>query len=98
MITFDVIKPQWVSKRTGYIAGESPGILTINGQPAVRFVYAFDADTLRIESLTSSQPDGTYRLRNLEPNKKYLVIARDSEGKYEPVAYDYVTPALENGS
>lgn len=97
MIVFEV-EASWVSKQNAFIAGEGSGILTIGGQPAVRFIYALSVDGLHIKSVTTSNPDGTYRLRNLEPNKKYLVIARDSEGKYEPVAYDYVTPALENGS
>lgn len=78
---------------TGYIAGEGEGIVTVNGRPASRRVIAF-APKYNFKPVRStwSNPDGTYRLANLDIQSELIVMAIDHEGLYEPVAYDGIKP------
>lgn len=77
----------------GYIAGEGEGIVTVNGRPASRRVIAF-APKYNFKPVRStwSNPDGTYRLANLDTESELIVMAIDHEGLYEPVAYDGIKP------
>ena len=79
----------------GYIAGSSDGIVTVNGQPARRKIYIFDVVTLTWIKTATSLPNGHYLVGNLDPNQKYMVIARDYNKEYEPAVWDYVTPATD---
>lgn len=82
----------------GYIAGTGDGIVTINGQPAVRPVYLFEFLDYTAPILVAkifSNKDGRYLFKNLDPTKQYLVMCRDSEKEYEPFCWDYVVPATD---
>lgn len=80
----------------GFIAGQ----LTVNGQAAARKVSVYHNvnGVLFLVTQLFSAEDGSYRIDFLNENKKYIVIAYDNQGLYEPVIYENVTPALENGS
>lgn len=82
-------------KYKGYIAGTGDGIVSVEGKPASRKVYALDAKTLAIIKTAVSLDNGQYLITNLDPTKRYLVMARDYQGEYEPVCYDNVTPASD---
>lgn len=79
----------------GYIAGMADGILTVNGQAAKREIVVLDAVNFGIISRSQSFDNGHYLFRNLDTNKKYLVMARDYNREYEPAVWDYVTPASD---
>ena len=88
---------------SGYIAGTSDGIVTVNGQPAIRPIYLFEFFDYQSPILVSrifSNSKGRYLFKNLDATKKYMVMCRDfaptaSEQRYEPVCWDYVTPATD---
>ena len=79
----------------GYIAGTADGIVTVNSQPAKRSVIVLDAIDLSVVIRSQSFDTGHYLLTNLDPSKKYLVMARDYNREYEPAVWDYVTPATD---
>lgn len=83
---------------SGYIAGTADGIVTINGQPAIRPIYLFEFFDYQAPILVAkvfSNKDGHYLFKHLDVTKKYLVMCRDSGKAYEPFCYDYVTPATD---
>lgn len=81
----------------GYIAGTGNGIVTVAGEPAQAEVLLFDASQiwLGVSHRTVSLPNGQYLLRGLNPAKRYLIMARDPSGQYEPYCYDHVAPATD---
>lgn len=79
----------------GYIAGLADGIVTVNGQPARRKIYIFDSVSMLWIKTATSLPNGHYLVGNLDPAKKYMVMARDYNREYEPAVFDYVTPATD---
>lgn len=82
----------------GYIAGTDDGIVTVNGQPAVRPIYLFDFSDYQPPILVAkifSDNKGRYLFKNLDTTKQYLVMARDYNREYEPAVWDYVTPATD---
>lgn len=79
---------------SGFIAGRGGGILTVGGQPAERRIILFERATFQVVRDTWSRPDGTYLLDRLNPDHEYLVLAVDHKKQYEPVAYDFVRPAV----
>lgn len=93
--------PNWWTKATniklGYIAGTGDGLLTVNGEVASREILLADADDIYqgFSHRTFSLKNGQYLITNLDPTKRYLVMARDYKGDYEPVCYDNVTPASD---
>lgn len=98
-------KPQDVSLATlqralptkiGYIAGSSDGIVTVRGKPARRDVLIMDANSLEgFVGRVWSLDNGHYMFTDLDPDKQYLIMARDYNKEYEPFAYDYVVPATD---
>lgn len=89
---------------TGYYMGQLDGIVTVAGEPQACQVIAFNAVTLQITNTAISLPNGRYWLNNLDPNKQYLLMARDNlrvargddiraVRDYEPFCYDDVYPA-----
>lgn len=84
-------------QKVGYIAGTADGIVTINGVPASRQILYMDVNdtSYRWSGWTWSKPNGHYLIDNLDPAKQYLVMCRDHERQYEPVCWDYVTPATD---
>ncbi|MBS9781957.1 MAG: hypothetical protein KGV56_05615 [Gammaproteobacteria bacterium] len=81
------------AEHTGYIAGCEDGIVTAGGEPANREVCLLSTDTLSVQYVTQSLQNGHYLFMGLDPNREYLLIARDCLRQYEPVAYDYIKPA-----
>lgn len=82
----------------GYIAGTADGIVTVNGQPAIRPIYLFDAANYKPPVLVAkifSDKSGRYMFKNLDSSKQYLIICRDHERQFEPAVWDYVTPATD---
>lgn len=80
---------------TGYIAGAGDGIVTVMSKPAAQNVYLFDANTMELERVVTSLPNGHYIFKGINPNKEYLVMARDYKKEMEPFAWDYVVPATD---
>ena len=78
----------------GYIAGQAEGIVTVAGEPAARRIYLFARPAMTCIADTWSKEDGTYRFTRLSTDAQYLMIAADHKKQYEPVGYDYITPAL----
>ena len=78
---------------SGYIAGSSDGIVTVQGKPASRKIWLLDAATLAVEQIVTSLKNGHYMFLGLDPAKEYLVMARDYKKEYEPFVWDYVKPA-----
>ena len=83
------------TSHVGYIAGAGDGIITVTNAPSQRDIILFDAQNLAIVQRSSSLKNGHYLLNNLDPNKQYLVMARDYNKEYEPAVWDYVTPATD---
>lgn len=82
----------------GYIAGTGDGIVTVNGQPAIRPIYLFeffDYQPPIFVAKVFSNKDGRYLFKHLDATKKYMVMARDHNKEYEPAVWDYVTPATD---
>ena len=79
----------------GYIAGTADGIVTINGVVAKRDIVVLDAVDLSVVQRSQSFANGHYLLNGLDPNQKYMVMARDYNREYEPAVWDYVTPATD---
>lgn len=80
----------------GCVAGDGDGIITVGGVPARREIVVFNVD-LTIHSRCYSLANGHYLIANLDPNQKYLIMARDLPPtddieRYEPAVWDYVTP------
>ena len=89
--------PNVLNMPLGYIAGTGNGIVTVAGKPAQAEVLLFDASQiwLGVSHRTHSLPNGQYLLRGLNPAKRYLIMARDYQGEYEPYCYDHVAPATD---
>lgn len=85
---------------TPYIAGSDIGIVTVAGTPAARHIYLLDTITLTVLRHTVSLSNGHYIFNELDASIQYIVMCRDlpPDGvnqRYEPVAWDYVTPATD---
>lgn len=79
----------------GYIAGTADGIVTVAGQPAQREVWVLSVSDHRLIRRVWSDVKGRYMITHLDPDKEYLVLARDYARQLEPFAYDYVKPATD---
>lgn len=79
----------------GYIAGTADGIVAINSVAAPRDITVLNAQDLSIVQRSQSLSNGHYLLNGLDPNQKYMVMARDYNKEYEPAVWDYVTPATD---
>lgn len=80
----------------GFISGAENGIVTVGGVPARREIAVFDMDLMPIARYYSLS-NGHYLIPNLDPNERYIIMARDlppADGveRYEPATWDYVTP------
>lgn len=82
-----------ILNHTSYIAGDKDGIVTRAGKPAALMIYVFDAKDLTLINRTASLANGHYLIRNLNPDTKYLIMARDHGSDYEPCVFDQVVPA-----
>lgn len=86
-----------IPPQIGYIAGAADGIVTVRGKPAAREILLMDANSADYQFLGRiwSDDNGRYMFTDLDPDKQYLIIARDYNKEFEPFAYDYVTPATD---
>ncbi len=81
----------------GVIAGKpnTAGIVTVNGKPARRRVFAIDQATLRFVRGTWSNDDGSYLLQHLDEKRQFIVLALDNyNSPYRPVAWDKRYPKV----
>ena len=81
----------------GVIAGKSntAGIVTVNGKPARRRVFAIDQATLRFVRGTWSNDDGSYLLQHLDEKRQFIILALDNyDSAYRPVAWDKRYPKV----
>lgn len=89
-----------IIQHRGYIAGEGTGIVTVDARPAARVVCLFERNlgmgALHLVAKQVSLSDGSYRFTNLDPKKPYVVMAIDEYKQYEPVAWDWVYPAVDD--
>ncbi|HSH26743.1 MAG TPA: hypothetical protein VK972_03080 [Wenzhouxiangella sp.] len=79
----------------GRIAGESPGLVTVGGAPSQRKVLCMDSASHSVVSISHSAPDGTYRFSNLDPSRRYYLVAFDHTETYNAVIRDNITPVTE---
>lgn len=81
----------------GYIAGTGDGIATIDGKPAQAEILLTDASDVKAGFIhrTFSLKNGRYLIKGLDPRQRYLILARDLNGNYEPCAYDNLAPASD---
>ena len=86
-----------IGRYTGYIAGTADGIVTVRGKAAAREILLMDANSRDYQFVGRiwSMDNGHYMFTDLDPDKQYLVLARDYKKEYEPFGYDYVTPATD---
>lgn len=82
----------------GFIAGGGDGIVTVGGVPASRQILLFERERFVLVRSTWSNGDGTYLFDRLNPDFEYMVLAVDHKKQYEPVAYDFVVPALPDNN
>lgn len=81
------------TQKKGYIAGTADGIVTVQGKPARRDVWALNANNMIVEQVVTSLINGHYLFSGLDLGKRYLVIVRDYKKEFEPFAWDHVKPA-----
>lgn len=64
---------------TGYIAGNLPGVLTVDGSPATRPIELRMREGNRgiIDRTWSNPINGTYMFKDLNPNVQFDLVARD---------------------
>lgn len=86
-----------LSNGAGYIAGTGDGIVTVRGKSAKREILLMDANSRDYQFVGRawSMGNGQYMFTDLDPDKQYLIMARDYNKEYEPFAYDYVAPATD---
>lgn len=77
----------------GFFAGRDEGIVSAGSKPARKPVIVLDALTLQVVATAWSLDNGHYLVRNIEPDREYLLLARDSQRGYEPYAYDWIAPS-----
>lgn len=84
-------------RHSGYIAGTLDGIVTIAGQPAQRGIWCYEVTSASMTAVAQvwSLPNGHYLVPFLDKDKKHLIIGRDYEARYEPVAYDNINVATD---
>ncbi len=90
-----IISVLFLHDKTSYIAGTGDGIVTVAGVPAKRDVWLLNAQTMVVEQVITSLKNGHYLFTGLDPDSRYLVMARDYKKEYEPTAWDDVPPATD---
>lgn len=76
----------------GYVAGTADGIVTRGGVPSALELIVMNATDLQVIQRTQSLKTGNYLIAGLDPSGKYLIMARDHDGEYEPFCWDFVAP------
>ena len=95
VLSLELLMPSALTTNQGYIAGTGDGIVTINGLPAKREILCMEANSKAYQFVARvwSLDNGHYIFTGIDPDKEYLVIARDYKKEYEPFVWDYVKPA-----
>lgn len=90
-----VFRLPFAPRHPGYFAGTGEGIVTVGGQPAQRRLIVLTADGyFDIVTSAISASSGHYIVWGLDPDKEYILMARDHRKHYEPVVYDWIRPAV----
>lgn len=76
----------------GYIAGYSPGLVTVNGSATSRSVEVRHRATRLVVNVAFSASDGSYFAGGLDPAQEFDLIARDHSGTYNDVIVARVRP------
>lgn len=76
----------------GYVAGESPGLVTVAGVAASRPVCAFERESSQLCGWTTSAADGSWRIDGLSIDREFYIVAFDTSGQFNAVIRDRVTP------
>lgn len=76
----------------GYIAGEPPGLVTVNGVPAAREIELRHRAARVVIATTFSAADGTYRIDGVDPAQEFGIIGRDWAGIYNDTITARVRP------
>ena len=87
----------------GYFAGTAQGVLTAGGERAAREIRLFKvhfsnfakADFLEQVAITHSNEQGNWLFWGIDETAKYLIMARDNKGDYEPFCYNCISPATD---
>lgn len=80
---------------TGYIAGESPGLVSVAGSPAARRVFLLERNGMQVTRSTISAADGTYRFSHIDAGRRYCVVAIDHQLQFNAVIRDNIAPVNE---
>lgn len=79
---------------SGYLAGQGDGIVTVAGARASRPITVLAASSMRIVARTRSDDLGNWRVDNLNADRKYIVIAVDTQRQFNAVIRDNIQPAV----
>ena len=80
---------------SGYIAGESPGLVTVASAPAARRVFLLERNGMQVIRSTISAGNGTYQFSNINTGRRYCVVATDHQLQFNAVIRDNITPAVD---
>lgn len=80
------------TNQMGYIAGTADGIVTRGGVPSTLELIVMTVSDLQVIQRTQSLKTGNYLIMGLNPDRRYLIMARDHTGEYEPFCWDFVAP------
>jgi len=73
------------------VGGDISGTIKVNGTGAARPVYLLHKQRSALISKTWSASDGSYKFKGVPPGE-YIVLGVDTEGNFNAVAQDGVTP------
>lgn len=76
----------------GYIAGELPGLVTVNSVPGAREIEVRHRRSRIVIAVIFSAPDGTYRIDRIDPLQEFDLIGRDWSNTYNDVVVSRVKP------
>ena len=74
------------------IAGDPPGIVTIDGAPAAARVRVYDRTSGALVTETISAADGTYEIPGISASRQYYVVALDLAAEHNAAIADGITP------
>lgn len=79
----------------GFLAGETPGLVTVNAIPAARNLKLFLNSGLLLRA-TRSAADGGYRFPWLDENEIFMIVGQDDPMPpvYVAVARDFLVPVV----
>lgn len=76
----------------GYIAGVSPGLVTVNTAPAAREVELRHRASHIVVARTFSASDGTYLFAGISPDERFDLVGRDWSNTYNDTIVSRVAP------